>query len=97
MDLPKGSKERKRQLALLQNDGNHLHNCEVCYFNHHGLEIIDPKVMFKFLVTFYIRQIDIFNSVHYCVLLLFADRNPLNSVVSVLKALCTILLKYLCY
>ena len=29
MDLPKGSRERKRQLALLQNDGNHLHNCEV--------------------------------------------------------------------
>ena len=29
MDLLKGSSERKKQLALLQNDGNHLHNCEV--------------------------------------------------------------------
>lgn len=29
MDLPKGSVKRKQQLALLQNDGNHLHNCEV--------------------------------------------------------------------
>ena len=29
MDLPKGSSERKKKLALLRNDGNHLHNCEV--------------------------------------------------------------------
>ena len=28
-ELPTGSKERKRLMILLQNDGNHLHNCEV--------------------------------------------------------------------
>ena len=29
VELPTGSKERKRRMTLLQNEGNHLHNCEV--------------------------------------------------------------------
>ena len=28
-ELPLRSKERKRQMLLLQNEGNHLHNCQV--------------------------------------------------------------------
>ena len=31
LELPVGSKERKRQLKILQYEGNHLHSCEVCF------------------------------------------------------------------
>ena len=35
IQLPRGSKERKRLSLILQNEGNHLHNCEVRHFHMH--------------------------------------------------------------
>ena len=46
MELPSGSTERKRLLALLQNEGNHVHNCEV------RMQIFFIYLFLKSILTF---------------------------------------------
>lgn len=48
--LPSGCKERKRLLALLQNQGNHEHNCQVIYFAW-------TQINFRFGLRYFIYSI----------------------------------------
>ena len=49
LELPSGSKERKRLLMLLQNEGNHQHDTEVIKLCFSFTSILFVKVQFRFL------------------------------------------------